>query len=402
MSQARRSRRSRTSRRRLSGLQIAVRFLILSVVVGTLGIAVALVSTSLNQRGDPVAVEFNLSVDSALSPVQAALLRAQLAVNEEAINSSVSDDPTPVTFEIVSGQNASQIADTLYVLGLVSDPDLLQAYLQYYGLDRQLEAGTYQLAPNMTIAEIAVALVDATPPAITIRITEGWRREQIADWIDQTPDTPFSGDEFLAATASAAAAPSDVSIVLEIPLEASLEGFLFPDTYQVATDAAASDFVARLLTTMDARFDPQLRADASLQGLTVYDVVILASIVEREAVVPEERPLIASVYLNRLRVGMLLEADPTVQYAMGYQPDSGLWWNLNLTQNDYHTVDSPYNTYLYPGLPPTPIANPGLDSIRAVVYPAESPYFFFRAACDGSGAHLFSETFEEHQANACQ
>jgi UPF0755 protein len=401
MSQARRSRRSRTSRRRLSALQIAIRFLILSIVVGTLGIAAALVSTRLNQRGDPVAVEFNLSASSALSPVQAAVLRAQLALNEEAIHTPVSDDPTPVTFEVISGQNARQIADSLYALGLVSDPDLLQAYLQYYGLDRQLEAGTHQLAPNMTIAEIAVTLVDATPPSITIRVTEGWRREQIADYIDQQPGSPFSGDEFLAATASAANAPAGSGILLEVPIEASLEGFLFPDTYRVALDATAVDFVDRLLNNMDERFDPQLRADASLQGLTVYDAVILASIVEREAVIAEERPLIASVYLNRLRVGMLLEADPTVQYAMGYQPDTGQWWNLNLTQQDYHTVDSPYNTYLYPGLPPTPIANPGLDSIRAVIYPAETPYFFFRATCDESGAHVFAETFEEHLANAC-
>jgi UPF0755 protein len=135
--------------------------------------------------------------------------------------------------------------------------------------------------------------------------------------------------------------------------------------------------------------------------MTLYNVVKLASIVEREAVLDEERPVIASVYLNRLREGVKLEADPTVQYAMGYQADTGQWWNLNLTADDYHTVDSPYNTYLYPGLPPGPISNPGISSIMAVIYPADTVYFFFRVACDSSGRHNFTESYEEHVQNAC-
>jgi len=99
---------------------------------------------------------------------------------------------------------------------------------------------------------------------------------------------------------------------------------------------------------------------------------------------------------------MNLEADPTVQYAMGYQEASGEWWNLNLTQADYYAVDSPYNTYLYGGMPPGPIASPGIDAIKAVIYPEETPFYFFRATCDGSGRHNFAETFEDHLANGCQ
>jgi UPF0755 protein len=144
-----------------------------------------------------------------------------------------------------------------------------------------------------------------------------------------------------------------------------------------------------------------MRADAQAKGMTIYQVITLASIVEREAVVSEERPLIASVYLNRVAAGMKLEADPTVQYAMGYQAATNQWWNLNLTQDDYAAVDSPYNTYLYAGLPPGPIANPGLASILAVIYPANSPYLFFRAKCDGSGQHNFAVTYEQHLSNAC-
>ena len=115
----------------------------------------------------------------------------------------------------------------------------------------------------------------------------------------------------------------------------------------------------------------------------------------------EEKPLIASVYLNRLNIGMKLEADPTVQYALGFDFAAGTWWKNPLSLDDLQ-FDSPFNTYVYAGLPPAPISNPDLDSLQAVAFPAETPYFFFRAKCDGSGYHSFAETFEEHVANGCE
>ena len=402
MSRESRSRHSRTSRKRLSPVQLAVRFLILAVIISLLGIAGALTLRNLQRQGDTVAVQFELTVNPALGPVEAAGLSAYLALNRDALREPVSDDTTPVTVEILPGQNASQVADALLSLGLISDATLFKNYLRYYGLDRQLEAGSYELTPGMTIPEIAQALTDASPPEVTVRITEGWRREQIADWIDQQPEIPFSGAEFLQATGAGVIVSPQISIAAEIPEGATLEGFLFPDTYRLEKDAPATDLVERMLRNLDEKYTPQMRLDSLNNGLTVYEVITLASIVEREAVVPDERPTIASVYLNRLAAGMRLEADPTVQYAMGYQPETGQWWNLNLTQADYRAVNSPYNTYLYPGLPPGPIANPGLDSIMAVIYPAETPYYYFRATCDGSGRHVFSETFEEHVGNACQ
>src|SRR5690606_19657711 len=152
--------------------------------------------------------------------------------------------------------------------------------------------------------------------------------------------------------------------------------------------------------TFDQRVTPELPADGQA-GLTLYEVVTVASIVEREARVADERTLIADVYLNRYEQGMMLQADPTVQYAMGYHEPSGEWWNRSLTQADYTAVDSPYNTYLYAGLPPGPIANPGIEAIRAVLRPADTPYLYFRTTCDGSGRHNFAISFEEHVANAC-
>ena len=131
--------------------------------------------------------------------------------------------------------------------------------------------------------------------------------------------------------------------------------------------------------------------------------MIIASIVEREAVISTERPTIASVYINRIDQGMYLQADPTVQYAMGYQTDTGQWWKTPVTLNEYSEVNSPYNTYLNPGLPPGPISNPGASSINATLQPAQTSYLFFMG-CGGEGAHLFAEDFDTHQANvaSCQ
>ena len=137
------------------------------------------------------------------------------------------------------------------------------------------------------------------------------------------------------------------------------------------------------------------------QGLTIYQAVTLASIIQREAIVEEEMPLIASVFLNRLAASKNLAADPTVQYALGYNESQQTWWTNPLSAEDLQ-IDSPYNTYLYAGFPPTPISNPGLNALRSVAFPAQTPYYYFRAACDDTGRHLFSETFEEHLQNACQ
>ncbi len=185
----------------------------------------------------------------------------------------------------------------------------------------------------------------------------------------------------------------------QFPADATLEGFLFPDTYQVDPRGGPEPLVQAMLANFDAKVGTELRAAFAEQGLSLYQAVTLASVVEREAVLPEERPLIAAVFLNRLRLEMPLEADPTVQFALGQQPD-GAWWKPSLSAADLE-FDSPYNSYRYPGLPPGPIANPGLASLEAVAHPAASTLLYFRTACDGSGAHLFAETFEEHLQNAC-
>jgi len=143
-----------------------------------------------------------------------------------------------------------------------------------------------------------------------------------------------------------------------------------------------------------------LRVEFERRGLSLAEAVTLASIVQREAVVEDERPLVASVFYNRLAAGMTLGSDPTVQYALGYNLAQSTWWTNPLSIDDLQ-VYSPYNTYQVTGLPPGPICSPAISSLQAVAYPADSPYYYFRALCDGSGRHAFAVTYDEHLQNAC-
>lgn len=400
MSRESRSRRSKTMVNKPQGPSGTARLVIFIVVLALLGVSALLLYRSLTQTGE--ATEVELPISSSLNPVESVTLSLYITRNEEALNTSRTTVEDFRPFEIAPGETATSVGDLLLEQGFITDSELFINYMRYYGLERDIEAGVYSLSPSMTVPEIAQALTDSSTAQVTIRIPEGWRREQIADWLDTQPQVPFTGAEFLSVTADPANLADTVIVPGYVPAGVSLEGFLFPDTYQLRPDATASDLVGRMLITFDERVTPEMRQQAAAQGFTLYEVLTLASIVEREAAVIEERPQIASVYLNRLSIDMMLQADPTVQYAQGYDPTTGEWWNRGLTQADYTSVDSPYNTYLYAGLPPGPIANPSLSSIQAVLNPADTPYIFFRAACDGSGRHNFAITFEEHLANACQ
>ncbi len=323
------------------------------------------------------------------------------------INQAVSEENTPVRFVVESGTPARLIGQNLARAGLITDARLFEAYVRVNGLATQLEAGTFILSPAMTLAEIVVALQAAEAAAVMITIPEGWRLEQVGDYLAAA--AVFSDTTELALYRSQTVAGTLTTLdsraypfLQERPPGTSLEGYLFPDTYELpATLATADDLLRRQLETFAARVVPRyaeaVRTNATT--LSLYEVLTVASIVEREAVIAAERPAIAGVYLNRLANNIRLEADPTVQYAMGYQPATNQWWKTPVFLSEYSGVDSPYNTYLYPGLPPGPIASPGLSSIEAVLYPESHSYLYFVALPDGSGAHVFSETFEEHSEN---
>jgi UPF0755 protein len=231
-------------------------------------------------------------------------------------------------------------------------------------------------------------------------IPEGWRAEQVADRLESAGLAPR--EEFLAAVAAPASVPG-FDVLGISPPPPRLEGYLFPDTYEVPQAVTGAHAAELMLKTFNQRVGSAVRAP-SQASLTPQQVVTLASIVEREAKVASERSTIASVYLNRLARGMPLQADPTVQYAIatrdGPTAASYGYWR-DLTEADLQ-VASAYNTYLHTGLPPGPICNPGEASIRAVLQPAQTDYLYFVATTDGSGTHLFARTLAEHDANVAK
>jgi UPF0755 protein len=374
------------ARRRRWMLPLLIILLGLCVAAWLALVAVFGIPNALGELGPP---------SPELGGMERYVLSAYLLTFQDRLHEPAGDPAVTVDLEVEEGETAGAVVAQLERVGVVSDGRLLEGFLRYRGLDTGIQAGRYQLSGEMTITELAQTLQRASLSEYSITVLEGWRREQIADLIDRRPFA-FDGATFLSASQTP---PADSPLAEQLAGVPSLEGFLFPDTYQLPPESRAEDLVARMLENFQERVSPELRAGFREQDLTLVEAVSLASIIEREAVIPEERPVIASVFLNRIRAGMRLEADPTVQFALGRGPD-GTWWKSTLTAEDLKDP-SVYNTYVHPGLPPGPIANPGLESLRAVAFPAETGYFFFRARCDGSGEHVFSETFEEHLQNSC-
>lgn len=297
------------------------------------------------------------------------------------------------TFTVEQGESVNSIASRLEVTELIRNADAFRSYLIYSGLDTTIQSGEYKLTPAMSAIEIARKLQDATPAEVTFVILPGWRMEEIAASLP-TSGLTFSPEEFL----TAAQSPHTDFDFLATAI--TTEGFLYPDSYIVPRGVTADVFVNGLLRNFALHLTPDLTNEYQRKGLTVYQAVTLASIVEREAVHDEEKPWIASVYWNRYKINMKLDADPTVQYALGFSLIQQSWWTTPLSLIDLD-VNSPYNTYAHVGLPPTPIANPSMEALRAVAFPEETNYLYFRAKCDGSGYHEFSETFDEHLKNGC-
>ena len=330
--------------------------------------------------------------------LQAAILRLQLSNRISELDAPYGGGDRPIRFHIPSGSSAGEIAQALTEAGLIRDESLFLDYARLEGFDRRFEAGVYFLNQTQSIRQIAEILTDSSTSFIPFRTVEGARLEELAELIDRNGRFGFSGADFLPLVEIGAPIPAEFADWAAIPPEASLEGFMFPDTYQLPPDITAEGLRDMLLRTFKDRIGQALRDSALAQNLTLHQAVTLASIIEREAVWRDEHPMIASVYRNRLEIGMKLEADPTVQY--GIQGARGVWWP-QITRADYYDVQSPYNTYLYAGFPPGPIASPGLSAILAAINPAESGYFYFRAACDNSHYHNFAVTFDEHLANGC-
>ena len=331
------------------------------------------------------------NADLSPSSIERMAIGLYLRYRQDDIERPPSDDETLVPFTIEPGETAVTIAVRLAEGGLINNAELFRLYIRYYGVDAHLEAGDFELRRNMTMEEIAEALQQARMEEVTVTILPGWRAEEIAKMLER--ENIMRGDAFLALVRQGTFA---YAVLADRPEGSTLEGYLFPETYRLPAQATALDLVERMLKTFDQRFTPEMHQAVNQQGITIYEAVTLASIAEREGVVSEELPIIAGVYFNRLEQGMYLQADPTFQYARGYDAASSQWW-APFDVEDVELVQSPYNTFLNPGLPPGPICSPSQAALEAVTSSADTNYLFFYAK--GDGTHAFATTYEEHLAN---
>lgn len=284
------------------------------------------------------------------------------------------DDRSDRQFVIPRGQTLTTIGQRLKNAGLLKNTLAFRLMVKKNNLGHKIQAGSFKLSPSMSVAKIAQTLTMGTEDS-WITIQEGWRAEEIAESLARQNFTNFNQAEF-------------------VRLVKDSEGKLFPDTYLIPLQISAQQLYDLLLKTYDRKVGP-LNLSENDFNLNEQEVIILASLVEREGRGVTDRRNVAGILLNRLEIDMALQVDATLQYATGYDQDQKTWWREPLAKDK--EIASPYNSYLTPGLPPTPICNPGLDAIQAVLNPVESDNLYYLH--DLSGVAHYARTYEEHLAN---
>lgn len=279
-------------------------------------------------------------------------------------------DKTERIFIITPGQGIRSIASQLKEKNLIKDPVAFLLLIKKLRIEEKIQAGDFRLSPSQGATEIAQTLTHGTLD-IWVTIKEGVRGEEISDLLKNRIPT------------------FEPSWTNELIKE---EGYLFPDTYLIPKSAT----ISTVLSILRGNFEKNIQTITLPPGFTQKDIVIIASLIEREAKFEDDRPIVSSVIHNRLKMGMPLQVDATVQYLLGYQPSEQSWWKQHLSLDDLKR-DSPYNTYQYSGLPPTPIANAGLSSLKAAVNPARTDYLYY--VSDKSGKNHYAKTLEEHNSN---
>lgn len=280
-------------------------------------------------------------------------------------------DSTKKTFSIEQGMGVREIANELKAEGLIKDPVVFFLIVKQLGLDGKIQAGQFYLSPSMSAPEIAKALQVGTFD-VQVTIPEGKRAEEVAE-ILQGKFSQYD-DSW-------------------VPALKAHEGYLFPDTYAFPKDASIDDIVKKMTDTFDEKL---ATLPSGRRNLSEDELVTIASMVEREALYAEDRPLVASVIFNRIKEGMVLNIDATIQYALGYQPAQKTWWKKSLSLDDLEVASS-YNTYKNAGLPPGPISSPGLDVLQAVMNAPDTDYLFY--VSDKQGHNHYTKTLESHNAN---
>ena len=290
-------------------------------------------------------------------------------------------------FMVVSGESVGQIAKNLTEQGIINSEFSFKLYILLKGWQSSIQAGTYILTP-MNIPDIAATLaIGKVDNEITIKFIEGWTMSEIAEYLVNEKIIE-NIDQFL--NSAKAINFSDEFDFLKDVESRSLEGFLFPDTYRVFKDSTIADIISRQLQNFDEKLTPALRTEIRASARTIYEMLIIASIIEAEVTTDEDRRLVAGILWKRLDANMPLQVDSSLKYIIGKQSRNALTF-------EELEIDSPYNTYKYKGLPPSPINNPGESAIRAAIYPKNSDYWFYLS--DKKGNTIFSKTSDEHNQN---
>jgi UPF0755 protein len=306
-------------------------------------------------------------------------MKAWVAIGLLALAACGSGGGAPERVRIPNGASLRAVSESLEAHGVITSASAFRLWAASGGRDRSIKPGTYDFARGSEWSEVLAVLVSGRGVSATVAIPEGWGIREI---------TPVLAKGLDVAPESIAVAVTDSALrrALQVPTP-TLEGYLFPATYEFPLGTSARSAVTTMVRRFEQAWRPEWDAQLARQQRTRHQAVTMAAIVEKEARVAAERPTIAGVYWNRVRKGMRLQADPTVQYALGEHVDRVLYKHLE--------VESPYNTYQVAGLPPGPIASPGAASLAAAVNPADVPYLFFVAHPDGH--HEFRRTFAEHQ-----
>jgi UPF0755 protein len=394
--------RTEPGKRKRSGCRIYVLLILAAACLVVSALALSTARWQVLVRDSGIS---SLDADPNLNLAQRLYLQNYLANQVDALRQPVGN-MGDIQFEIAAGATADIVVNDLVDAGLLQNRDLFLNYLRYYGHDSGLQTGQFTLNGQLTIPQLVATISEGSARNITLSFLAGMRLEEMVQLLAVTSPAKIDPAEFQKLVQRQQR--FDVShypFLNSLPPDSSMEGFLYPGTYVVPPDANAVYLVDQMLKNFDRQVTPAMRQAYGAQGLSLSEAVTLASIVERETMTGEERPLIASVYLNRVQIDMPLQADPTVQYAVGYQQDKNSWWKVPLSLADLK-YSHPYNTYVISDLPPGPIANPGVESLQAIAEPAQTDYLFFVLDCnsDPVGLHVFSRTYEEHLAHVqnCQ
>ncbi|MDD5109880.1 MAG: endolytic transglycosylase MltG [Patescibacteria group bacterium] len=305
-----------------------------------------------------------------------------------ALRSPASNDATEVEVVIAPGMGSTEIGYALAQAGMVKNPWLFVGFVYVSGQGSRLQPGTYRLPKNLTVGQLADRLAQISQSRrrteIQITIPEGWSNRELAAYLEKQGIA--TADAFNAVVQHKAAWWDTYDFLASRPADRDLEGYLFPDTYKIYTDATPEDLVRKMLDNFGRKVTPQLRQEIVGQGKTLHEVLTFASIIEREVPDGPDRAKVAGVFAKRLEIGMALQSDATVNYVTGKKESR--------PSADDLQQESLYNTYIHRGLPPGPINNPGLSAIEAALHPEIGPYLYYLTTPDGTV--IYSRTHDEH------